>query len=81
MNRNYTNLLLASVFVLLASCATLSDEEKYERADQLAQAQDQYKLKQISCKNAGGYMWISMTSTKPTRDELWSAKCVRRNII
>ena len=40
MNRNYTNLLLASVLVLLASCATLNDEQKYERADRFLQAKD-----------------------------------------
>ncbi len=77
MNRNYTNLLLASVFVLLASCATLSDEEKYERADQLAQVQDQFRLKEISCKNAGGFMWISKIGMYPTLHDFASAKCVR----
>ncbi len=77
MNRNYTNLLLASVFVLLTSCATLSDEEKYERADQLAQVQDQFRIKEISCKNAGGFMWISKTGIYPTLYDYSSAKCVR----
>ena len=32
MKRNYTNLFAARVFDLLASCATLSDEQKFERA-------------------------------------------------
>ncbi len=33
MKRNYTNLFAARVFVLLAWCATLSDEQKFESAD------------------------------------------------
>ncbi len=40
MSRDYTNFIIASVFVLLASCATLTDEQKYERADRFLQAVD-----------------------------------------
>ena len=49
MKRNYTNLLPAGVFVLSASCATLTDEQKqdkrYEREDRFVRAVDQFRLK------------------------------------
>ena len=76
MNRNYTNLLIVSVFVLLASCATLSDDQKYERADRYLQARENFELQKISCSKAGGYMQISYR-IKPTRHDYRYAKCVR----
>ncbi len=77
MNCNYTNFLIASVFVLLASCATLTDEQEYERADTFLQARDQFELKEIECRNAGGFMWISKIGMYPTLHDYRFAKCVR----
>ena len=82
--RNYTNLLLASVFVLSASCVTLTDEQKYEREDRFVQAMDQFRLKQIACRNSGGVvaMQMTMASRTPryTRQDYESARCARRVI-
>ncbi len=81
MNRNYTNFLIASVFVLLASCATLTDEQKYERADRFLQAREQYELNKISCRKAGGVIQMTRFSArKLTRHDYESATCVRRFI-
>ena len=80
MNRNYTNLLIASVFVLLASCATLTEEQKYERADRLVQAREQFSLKEISCRNSGAkiVMRRSMASRlyRYSRHDYDSAECL-----
>ena len=88
MKRNYTNLLLASVFVLSASCATLTDEQKqdkrYEREDRLVQAVDQFRSKQIACENSGGVIWTQLSTglrtPRYTRREYESATCVRHGI-
>ena len=83
MKRNYTNLLPASVFVLSASCATLTDEQQYEREDRFVQAVDQFRLKKTACKNSGGVIWIQRTTASKmprpryTRREYESATCVR----
>ncbi len=80
MNRNYTNLLLTGVFVLLASCATSNDEQTYERADRLLQAREQFELKKISCRNAGGMTVIRTTMGsrlhRYSRYDYESARCV-----
>ncbi len=87
VKRNYTNLLLASVFVLSASCATLTDEQKqdkrYEREDRFVQAVDQLRLKKIACRNSGGVIWTQRTTASKnprrryTRHDYESATCVR----
>ncbi len=87
MTQNYTNLLLASVFVPSASCATLTDEQKqykrYEREDRFVRAVDQFRLKKTACKNSGGVIWMQRTTaskmSRPryTRREYESATCVR----
>ena len=82
MERYYTNLLQASVFVLLASCATLNDEQKYERADRSVLAADQFRLKQIACRKSGGLIVMQVTAmaskmSRPTRHGFESATCVR----
>ena len=85
MKRNYTNLLLASVFVLSASCATLTDEQKqdkrYEREDRLVRAVEQFRAKQIVCKNSGGVIWMQFSTglraPRYTRHDYESASCVR----
>ena len=87
MTRNYTNLLLTSVFVLPASCATLTDKQKqdkrYEREDRFVRAVDQFRLKKTACKNSGGVIWMqrTMASKMPrpryTRHDYESATCVR----
>ncbi len=86
MTQNYTNLLLASAFVLSASCATLTDEQKqdkrYEREDRFVRAVDQFRSNRIACKNAGGViaMQVTKASRKPryTRHDYESTTCVRR---
>ncbi len=84
MKRNYTNFIIASVFVLSASFATLNDEQKYERADRFVQAVDQLRLKQIACRNSGGViaMQVTMALKMPrySREDYESATCVRRVI-
>ena len=88
MKRNYTNLLLASVFVLSASCATLTDEQKqdkrYEREDRFVRAVDQFRLKKTACKNSGGVIWMQRTTglrtPRYTRRQYESATCVRHGI-
>jgi hypothetical protein len=84
MKRNYTNLLLANVLVLSSSCATFTEEQKYEREDRFVQAVDQFRLKKIACQNSGGatVMRMRLTSRIPsyTRHDYESTKCVRRGL-
>ncbi len=81
MKRNYTNLLLAIVFVLSASCTALTEDEKYEREDRFVQAVDQFRLKKIACRNSGGVIWMRRTTASKmqryARRDYESATCVR----
>ncbi len=84
MNRNYTNLLLAIVFVLSASYVALTEIEKYEREDRFVQAVDQLRLKKIACRNSGGVIWMQRTTglriPRYTRHDYESATCLRHGI-
>ena len=81
MNRNYANLFLVIVFALSASCATLSDEERYERADKFLQARENFKLQTILCRKAGGTIQMTrLSAMKLARHDYESATCIRRAI-
>ncbi len=79
MNRNYTNLLLASVFVLLASCASSNVELNYERADRDLLAREGFELRHTLCSAAGGQMvkraWSASRLKRITRHEYMSTRC------
>ncbi len=73
--------LIAVVFLFLASCATLTEEEQYARADKLTLAMEKYQRKVATCQAAGGAMMITFRGIKskrgPTAFEYNSAQCVR----
>ena len=79
MNRDYTNLLLASVFVLLASCASSNVEQEYERADRLLLAREHFELRHTLCRDSGGQMvkraWRASRLKRITRHEYMTARC------
>jgi hypothetical protein len=69
--------------ILLVGCSSMNErlltasEVEYERVDNLLEARDQFRLKEISCKKAGGYIWISKIGYYPTLYDYRSAKCVQ----
>lgn len=80
-----TRLMTLSVFVVgflvLASCATLSEEEQYARADALVLAKEHYEAREQACYEVGGAMMINTGGQKLrkrfTRHDYKFAKCVR----
>ena len=84
MNRNYTNLLLASVFVLLASCASSNVELNYEQADRYLLAREHFESRHTSCRDSGGVMvkrmWSASRLKRITRHEYATAMCKQGDI-
>ncbi len=80
-----TRLILLSFFVvvffMLTSCATLTEEEQYARADSLNVAIDQFQARQQACNEAGGAMQMNAGGQKLrkrfTRHDYVLARCVR----
>ncbi len=50
--------LVGLLFLLLCSCATLTEEERFEREDRLIQARDEFYRQRDSCHRMGGTMQI-----------------------
>ncbi len=50
--------LVGLLFMLLCSCATLTEEERFEREDRLIQARDEFYQQRDSCLSRGGTMQI-----------------------
>ncbi len=73
--------IIAVVFLLLASCATFTEEEQYAREDALILARERYEARQQACHEAGGAMMINAGGQKLrkrfTRHDYKLAQCVR----
>jgi hypothetical protein len=73
--------VIAVVFLLLASCAVLTEEQQYAREDALILARERYEVRQQACNEAGGVMFINTGGQKlrkrVTRHDYKSAVCVR----
>ncbi len=70
------------VFLMLTSCATMTEQEKYERQDRLVVAMENYELKAAACRAAGATVMITARATrikayKYTRSDYESARCVK----
>ena len=68
--------------LMLASCATVTEEQKYKRTDRLMAALEEYEIKAAACKAAGATMMITGRATriesyKHARLDYQRAKCVR----
>ncbi len=80
-----TRLITLSVFVVaflvLTSCATLSEEQKYARADALVLARENYQAREQACYEVGGAMMINTGGQKLrkrfTRHDYKFAQCVQ----
>lgn len=73
--------VIALVFLLLISCATLTEGQQYVREDALILARDRYEVRQQACSKGGGVMIINTGGQKlrkrVTRHDYKSAECVR----
>ena len=73
--------IIPVVFLLLESCATLTDEEQYAREDAFTRAREQYEVRLQACNEAGGAMMIDAGGQKLrkrfTRHDYQFAECVR----
>ena len=70
------------VFLMLTSCASVTEEEKYERQDRLMVAIENYEKKAAACSAMGATMMITARATrikayKYTRSDYEFAKCVK----
>jgi acyl-coenzyme A synthetase/AMP-(fatty) acid ligase len=80
------SLTTLTVFVvailMLASCATVTEDQKYARSDRFMAALEEYQMKAAACKAAGATMMITGKATrieayKHSRLDYQRAKCVR----
>ena len=73
--------VIAVVFLLLASCATLTEEQQYAREDALILARERYEVTLQACNEAGGVMRIDAGGQKLrkrfTRHDYKLAECAR----
>ena len=68
--------------LMLASCATITEDDEYVRSDRLMAALEEYEVKVAACKAAGATMMITGRATriqsyKHSRLDRKRAKCVR----
>ena len=74
--RGITGVLLAC---LAWGCAPLTEQEKYERAERLVLAKEEYLAREEQCETRGGVMQMSARPLeKPGYLDYRSATCVRR---
>ena len=71
------------IFLLLVGCAPLTEQQRYEREANLAEAKDKYFMLERACRAAGGYMIVH----RPVRDmrnwnkfDFGNARCAVRNL-
>ena len=65
-------------FLLLCSCSTMTEEERYQREDKLILAREEFYLQQDSCRQIGGSMQIRLRPVgKNNYEDYKSASCVR----
>ncbi len=73
--------IIAVVFLLLVSCATLTEEEEYVREDAFTLARERFEVRLQACNEARGVMMIHARATRIkkqyTRSEMEFAQCVR----
>ena len=75
-----TSLVLAAVvgllFLLLCSCATTTEEERFDREDRRIQAREEFYRQKDSCHREGRTMQIRLrTLGKHTYHDYKSARC------
>ena len=64
---------------LATGCAPLTEHEKYERAERLTLAQEEYAVREEHCINMGGVMHMQTRPLeKPSSMDYRAARCVRR---
>ena len=76
------------VFLLLASCATSTGDERaeriYDREDELILAREKFERRSVVCDWKGGYMEnrtvLSAKLRKRTAHDYRMAQCVRRTV-
>ena len=74
---------LIPLLLLLASCTTLTDEQREARAESLAEARDEFFTLQARCRAANGYIVALRPIHEIKRWNKWdfrSAKCALRKV-
>ena len=72
--------LTGALFACLVwGCAPLTEQEKYERAERLTLAKEDYLAREEQCESRGGVMQLSARPLeKPGYLDYRAATCVRR---
>ena len=69
----------AALFGGVAACGPLTEHEKYQRAERLTLAQEEYAVREAHCINMGGVMHMQTRPLeKPSSMDYRAARCVRR---
>ena len=69
----------ASVLGLTSACAPYTEQERYQQADRLNLAREQYVVEQERCEQLGGSMVMhAQHLQEPGFHEYSMAKCARR---
>ena len=72
-------ILGASVACMALGCAPYTEQEKYEQADRLNQAKEQYVVNKEHCEQLGGSMLMATQRlAEPGYHDYSLAKCVKR---
>jgi len=72
-------ILGASAVGMAWGCASYTEQEKYEQADRLNQAKEQYVVNKDRCEQLGGSMVMAAQRlTEPGYHEYSLAKCIKR---
>ena len=74
---------LIFVFVLLGGCATMTEDQRYDRETASIVAMEEFQAKTKACKQANGYMIVHLPAAtrikrKVSRFDYVTARCVNR---
>ena len=73
--------ILVLFVALLSGCAPLTEEQRFEREDALIVAQEEYAVREVACRDAGGVMvisgWSSGMKTRHSVSDYRLAQCIR----
>lgn len=72
---------LVFLVVLLCGCTPLTDQQRFEREDALIVAREEFTVRQLACRNAGGTMaiigWRTGFRVRHSISDYRLAQCLR----
>ena len=80
MQRDIVRWLVAGcVLSLTIGCVTLTEDQKFDRINRLAEAEEEFLARKAQCVRNGGAMWMKTRPIgRPDYLDFKTAKCVRR---